>query len=298
MVCRAAMDHAAHPAPVAGVPPAALADGRATAKAWLLALVDAAPLDAVATVPAGRVAQEGPALCAALLEAVGDDAAVARLEPGGDRHALAAGAATLAGARSPADAVAAVGLLRAMAWRTLGEALGPLDARGTATLAERLAHVADRVAAAAVEPPPAAVFAPRLAAVPDAEERPWVRAAARIAARPGDSPAPFALLALETEGTAVGNLEASVRGALPSAHILIPESPRRIWVLAPGARRREACVLGERLATAAAAGEGSEPLAVRVGVAACPDDGTDPGALAVQAEQGVAAARAAGRRLA
>ena len=256
--------------------------------------------------PAGRVAQEGPALCAAVLEAVGSDPGLARLRPGGDRCALAAGAGALAGARSAAATVAAIGLLRATAWTLLREALGPLDGQATAALAERLAHVADLVAATAVEPAPAAAPARRLAAVPGAGERPWVRAAARLAARPGDSPAAFALLALEADdaerlfaadpdgiGAALARLQDAVRDALPSAHTLIPERPWRMWVLAPGAHRPEARTLGERLAAAARGGAG-EPLAVRVGVAACPEDGTDPRALADRAEEGVVAARGSG----
>jgi hypothetical protein len=297
------------PPSVPGVPPAALADGRVTAKAWLLALVEAAPLDAAALVPAGRVAQEGPALCAAVLEAVGADAALVRLCPDGDRHDIAAGAGTLAGARSAAPAVTAVGLLRSATWTLLTGELAPLDAAATAALAERLAHVTDVVAAAAAEPAAAAAPTRRLAAVPAVGERPWVRAAARLAARPGESPAAFALLALEAEdaerllaadpdgtGAALTRLQDAIRDALPSAHTLIPERPWRMWVLAPGAHRREARTLGERLA-AAALGDGAEPLAVRVGVAACPEDGTDPRALADQAQEGVVAARAAGRRL-
>src|SRR5438046_32073 len=62
------------PRAVAGVPPPVLADGEAVAKAWLLELVAAAPLERAATVPVAALAARGPALCAALLEAVGSAA--------------------------------------------------------------------------------------------------------------------------------------------------------------------------------------------------------------------------------
>src|SRR6187200_1104095 len=99
------MSEGRRPPPVPGVPPAALADGRAVAKAWLLALLENVPLEAAATVPAGRLAQDGPALCEAVLGAVGADGALDKLEPDGDRHGVAAQAGALAGACGPTDAV-------------------------------------------------------------------------------------------------------------------------------------------------------------------------------------------------
>src|SRR4051794_41842296 len=95
------------PRAVADAPVGSLADGAVVAKAWLVALVEAAPLGAAAGVPAGALAAEGPALCAAVLEALGSDAALARLRPGGDRFALGGRAAKLAGATDPAGAGAA-----------------------------------------------------------------------------------------------------------------------------------------------------------------------------------------------
>src|SRR3954454_8523224 len=97
------------PRPVAGVPPPALADGEAVAKAWLLALLAGAPLADAAGVAGAALAgegaalaAEGPALCAAVLDAVGAVAALDDLRAGGDRAALAARAGALAGARDPA----------------------------------------------------------------------------------------------------------------------------------------------------------------------------------------------------
>src|SRR3954449_6303361 len=94
------------PRAVAGVPPPALADGEAAAKAWLLELVAAAPLARAAALarrhaaarraapppperaaagPVAELAARGPELCAALLAAVGSAAELERLGPGGDR---------------------------------------------------------------------------------------------------------------------------------------------------------------------------------------------------------------------
>jgi len=98
---------------------APVADGAVIAKAWLVALVEAAPLRAAATLPVSSLAAEGPALCAAMLEALGSDAALERLRAGGDRAGLAARAGQLAGAHDPAGAVAALEALRAAAWDAL-----------------------------------------------------------------------------------------------------------------------------------------------------------------------------------
>jgi len=81
--------HRRTPRAVADAPVGSLADGSMVAKAWLVALVEAAPLRDAGAVPAAELAAEGPALCAALLEALGSEAALDRLRPGGDRMALA-----------------------------------------------------------------------------------------------------------------------------------------------------------------------------------------------------------------
>ena len=139
---------ARRPHPVADVPPAALADGQAPAKGWLLALVAARPLRDAPALPVPDLARDAPALCGAVLRAVGSDAELRRLERGGDLAGLAAGAGALAGASGPAAAVAAVAALRATVGEALTASMAPLDAPTTAALAERLAFVCDAVAAA------------------------------------------------------------------------------------------------------------------------------------------------------
>ena len=117
------------PRPVADVPSAALADGEAVAKAWLLELLAARPLADAAELPVADLAARGPGLCAAVLRAVGSRAGLDRLAPGGEAAALAAAAGGLAGARDPAAAVAAVAALRRAVWAALA---APAAAAGPA----------------------------------------------------------------------------------------------------------------------------------------------------------------------
>jgi hypothetical protein len=144
---------ARRPHPVADVPPAALADGQAPAKGWLLALVAARPLCDAPALPVPDLARDAPALCAAVLRAVGSEAELRRLESEGDLAGLAARAGELAGASGPAGAVAAVAALRGALWEAVTATTAPLDAPTTAALAERLAFVCDAVAAATLGAP-------------------------------------------------------------------------------------------------------------------------------------------------
>lgn len=114
---------------------------QALAKGWLLTLLERAPLDAVAGIPAAELASEGPAICAAFARALGADADLDRLRPAGDLAPLVRRIPALAGARDAASALAAVDALRACLWTAA------LEARGSRTddlapLAERLAEVA------------------------------------------------------------------------------------------------------------------------------------------------------------
>jgi Diguanylate cyclase, GGDEF domain len=114
---------------------------QAIAKGWLLTLLERAPLDAIAAIPATAVASEGPAVCAAFARALGSDAELERLRPAGDLAPVVARVGALAGATDAAGVLAAVDALRACVWAAA------LDARGKRTddltgLAERCAEVA------------------------------------------------------------------------------------------------------------------------------------------------------------
>jgi|SRR5215218_2838277 len=289
------------PRPVAGVPPAALAGGEAVAKAWLLELLAAAPLPAAAGIPLPELAARGPALCAAALEAVGDEHALGRLRPGGDRHAMTAGAAELAGAPGPGAAAAAAAALRRALWATLLAELPHPDAAGVAALAERVAHVADAIAAAALAPP-----------IEDAlrgAEDPALAAVDRRLELHRRDGAPFALLAVEADDAerlhaaggadadALRALEAAVRAAVRAGDAVVRDGGERLWVLGPGRDAAAGRALAEVIAEAVAAAGAPHgaPLRAAIGVAACPADGTDARALVDRADERLFAARAAGR---
>jgi GGDEF domain-containing protein len=134
---------------VPGLPAAALVErAEELAKAWLVELVDCAPLDGN---PRGgpAFAAQAPVLCAAMVRALVSDDELARLEPGGDLSGLAALAGTLGGASGAAGAVAAVEALRGVTWAAVEDAL-PRDDAELPAAAERLAGTAAVIAAAAV----------------------------------------------------------------------------------------------------------------------------------------------------
>jgi Diguanylate cyclase, GGDEF domain len=289
------------PAPVADVPPDAIADGVAPAKGWLLALIAARDLQDAPAVPAAELARDAPTLCAAILRAVGSDAEL-------DLSPLAARAGAMAGAGSPATAVAAVGLLRGALWEALRATMGPLDAARTAALAERLAWACDLVAAATVgaagrsgERSALRVHDARVAA-PGAD---WRAAADRFLADGRG----FALLALEFydvarllasdpggAASALARAQDAVRDELRPDDVLGREEDGRLWVVAAELGASGGRALAERLAdaVAAAATLRGAPLAISIGLAAAPADGTDADALAAHADQALFTARAAG----
>jgi GGDEF domain-containing protein len=294
------------PHPVADVPPAALADGQAPAKGWLLELVAARPLHDAPALPMPDLARDGPGLCAAILRAVGSDADLRRLQDGGDLVALAGRAGALAGAGGPAAAAAAVAHLRAALWQALTLAMAPLDAATTAALAERLAFVCDAVTAATLTGAGTGAAGNAVAGfrVHDARGD-WEGAVERLVT----DGRPFALVAVEADDAprlvaadadaaagAFARVEQAVRGELRPGDVLGREDDGRLWIVAaelgaPGAR-----ALAERLADAVAAVTPlrGAPLTVSIGVAASPADGVDREALVARADEALYAARAAG----
>jgi GGDEF domain-containing protein len=313
---------ARRPYPVADVPPAALADGQAAAKGWLLALMAARPLHDAPAVPTAELARDAPGLCTAILRAVGSDGELPRLQPGGDLAPLAARAGALAGVGSAASAVAAVGQLRAALWEALTTAMAPLDVATTAALAERLAFVCDVVTVATVAhwgagTPRAADDQPTHFRLRDA--RGQEGAAAEHGVPPGDWSATaehhiaatrgFALLALEIDdvarllaadaeatGSALARVEEALQAELRPGDLMGREDAGRLWVVAAELGPPEGRALAERLAdaVAAAATLRGAPLAASIGVATFPADGADLAAVSACADEALFAARAAG----
>jgi GGDEF domain-containing protein len=315
---------ARRPHPVADVPPAALADGQVPAKGWLLALVAALPLSDAPAVPTAELAREAPALCAAILRAVGSDSELPRLQASGDLASLAASAGGLAGAGSPATSVAAIGQLRAALWDALTATMPALDAPTTAALADRLAFVCDIVAVATLA-------APRRTAEPESAEGPPRRASAPGDAEPaGAEPRlrdargdwrgaverhlsggrGFALLAVDvddaqrllaadrdgTVAAVLARVEEAVRTELRPGDVMGRDADGRLWVVAADLGTTGGRALAERLADAVAAGGTlhGRPLSASIGLAASPADGADAAALAARADEAAFAARAAG----
>jgi hypothetical protein len=242
---------------------------QAIAKGWLLTLLERAPLDAVAAIPAAALASEGPAVCAAVARALGADAELDRLRPAGDLASLAARIPTLAGAHDAAETLAAVDALRACLWAAA------LDARGAraddvAPLAERLAEVTLVVGASALAGAPAdagtheAPAAPAPPMPPAPAPAPPPRAAvapASLSAAPAyDAAAP----AVELHGR-TGSVTELPQRPTPPAEIASAMDDGDLWIATlerhvDRAQReggglallRVELVDGERLATAAA----------------------------------------------
>ncbi len=140
----------------------ALARREQIAGRWVVALVGSRPLEDLPALPLPMLASRAPELCGLLIEAVGSDAALERLRgagreipagefPAGEFPAGAAGAGDvdggqralgeLTGARTAAELVDAVELLRGVVAGALLDAASGLSPRQTADLCERVAHV-------------------------------------------------------------------------------------------------------------------------------------------------------------
>jgi GGDEF domain-containing protein len=297
-----------------------IARADAIAKRWLIELLDAAPLASAAAVPAAELAADGPAVCAAAVEAVASDRGLqTALDQAGD-------VARLAGAARPAEAVAAAEALRRAVFAALQEEIGADDAPTLAAAAHRLAHVTAMLARAATADAP--VVSPRQEEEEEAEQeesvvplpRPttgepdfgplWMAALERQIGAGGR----FALLLVELDGAerlrvaeepaalagALERVGRGVRGCIRRDDVLAHETDGRLWVIAPGVGRPGASALARRIAEAVerAAELRGTPLTASVGAALFPDDSRDPAGLAGEAEQGVLAARASGVRFA
>jgi GGDEF domain-containing protein len=118
------------------------------AKGWLLALVEDAPLEAVAAIMAGDVARDGPRICDAVVRAICDEADLRRIEPGGVLEPLVSRAGELAGVGSAESDAHAVDTLRSVVWSALRVELVRDDPEVLADAGERLSFVAELVRAA------------------------------------------------------------------------------------------------------------------------------------------------------
>jgi GGDEF domain-containing protein len=141
----------------------------------------------------------------------------------------------------------------------------------------------------------------------------WVSSVGRLLARHAEDGLPFAVLLVEIVDVAqlersetphdLHGLVAKVEGALgqgmrASDH-LSRETLGRYWLVAPETNGTGARMLAERLArlVRTSASHRGVPMEVAIGIAVCPDDGTEAPALAARADLGVYSARATGRSI-
>jgi GGDEF domain-containing protein len=142
----------------------------------------------------------------------------------------------------------------------------------------------------------------------------WINTVGRLLDRHAIDGLPFAVLLVEVVDVAhiersespvlVNNLIALVEHALGRAlraeDTLSRESFGRYWLVAPETNGTGAHMLAERLArlVRSSASHRGVPLEVAIGIAVCPEDGTDAPALAARADLSVYSARANGRPVA
>ncbi len=120
--------------------------GEQIAGRWIVALVGSRPLEDLGQLPLQALATAAPELCGRAIEAVGSDVALDRLEgparTGGDPgSAGVVGIGEITGARTAAELVRALELLRGVLAGALLEQLQEPSSRQTADLCERVAHV-------------------------------------------------------------------------------------------------------------------------------------------------------------
>jgi GGDEF domain-containing protein len=123
---------------------ALIARADSIAKRWLVELLDAAPLAAAGDVPVADLAADGPAVCAATVEALASER--------GLRAAVdqAPDVARLAGATTPTHAIASAEALRRAVFAALQEQVPAEEGATLAAVAHRLGHVTTTLAQAAI----------------------------------------------------------------------------------------------------------------------------------------------------
>jgi GGDEF domain-containing protein len=142
----------------------------------------------------------------------------------------------------------------------------------------------------------------------------WVSSVGRLLARHAEDGLPFAVLLVEIVDVAhlersetphdlhglVAKVESGIGRAMRSSDHLSRETLGRYWLVAPETNGTGARMLAERLArlVRTSAIHRGVPMEVAIGIAVCPDDGTEAPALAARADLGVYSARATGRSIA
>jgi GGDEF domain-containing protein len=142
----------------------------------------------------------------------------------------------------------------------------------------------------------------------------WVSSVGRLLSRHAEDGLPFAVLLVEIVDVAhlersatphdlhglVAKVEGAIGQAMRATDHLSRETLGRYWLVAPETNGTGARMLAERLArlVRTSASHRGAPLEVAIGIAVCPEDGTEAPALAARADLGVYSARATGRSIA
>lgn len=142
----------------------------------------------------------------------------------------------------------------------------------------------------------------------------WVSSVGRLLARHAEDGLPFAVLLVEIVDVAqlersetphdlhglVAKVESALGQGMRASDHLSRETLGRYWLVAPETNGTGARMLAERLArlVRTSASHRGVPMEVAIGIAVCPDDGTEAPALAARADLGVYSARATGRSIA
>jgi GGDEF domain-containing protein len=141
----------------------------------------------------------------------------------------------------------------------------------------------------------------------------WVSSVGRLLTRHAEDGLPFAVLLVEIVDVArlersetphdlhglVAQVESALGRGMRGSDRLSRETLGRYWLVAPETNGTGARMLAERLArlVRTSATHRGVPLEVAIGIAVCPDDGTEAPALAARADLGVYSARATGRSI-
>jgi GGDEF domain-containing protein len=142
----------------------------------------------------------------------------------------------------------------------------------------------------------------------------WVSSVGRLLSRHAEDGLPFAVLLVEIVDVAqlersetphdmhglVAKVESALGAGMRTTDRLSRETFGRYWLVAPETNGTGARMLAERLAhlVRTSATHRGVPMEVAIGIAVCPDDGTEAPSLAARADLGVYSARATGRSIA
>jgi GGDEF domain-containing protein len=142
----------------------------------------------------------------------------------------------------------------------------------------------------------------------------WVSSVGGLLQRHAQDGLPFSVLLVEIVDVArlersetphdmhdlVAQVESALGRGMRTTDRLSRETLGRYWLVAPETNGTGARMLAERLArlVRTSASHRGVPLEVAIGIAVCPEDGTEAPALAARADLGVYSARATGRSIA